>query len=300
MMSNHSFNVGRLALVGFFGALILEIVLTFAVGLREAFTVRQVPAHLVALLVGGLGGWLFELFREMTTATDETMEDAKKMQASVEALTAKITYQDQALAMLTMFPQQNEVLTHLIKASMSDNFKNIPYVGVPSYLDFLKKAIEHSSGYQGVQRKPLSWYKDTGAGAYLSDLRKREMRYKTRLLIIDEEDKGQMELDLKDEETLKYYWNHTGPVTTYWMTTSDFSRNFPNMSIPRDQAVYDRRLLISYDEPTRVLSFDLLPDGSDICKLFDSIDQLAEHRVAGLHELPKSVSNVPSDPAPHP
>jgi len=36
MMSNHSFNVGRLALVGFFGALILEIVLTFAVGLRDA------------------------------------------------------------------------------------------------------------------------------------------------------------------------------------------------------------------------------------------------------------------------
>jgi len=35
-MSSHSFNVGRLALVGFFGALILEIVLTFAVGLRDA------------------------------------------------------------------------------------------------------------------------------------------------------------------------------------------------------------------------------------------------------------------------
>jgi hypothetical protein len=280
------FNTTRLALVAFIGALILEIVLTFAVGLREAFTIRQIPAHLAALLVGSLGGWLFELFREMTITTEETMRTAANMQTSVQALTARITYQDEALNMLTSCPRHNDALTSLIKASMSENFRNIPLVGVPAYLNFLKRAIEHSDRYEGIQRKPFSWFKDTDGGSYLSDLKRRHMRYKTRLLIIDQSDEEQMERELNDEEILKYYWNHTGAVTTYWMTVMDFLTIFPGMAIPRDLALYDRQLLISYDERTQMLSFDVLNYESDVFKIFDSIDQLASHGVAALRRVP--------------
>lgn len=64
---------------------------------------------------------------------------------------------------------------------MSGNFRNIPLVGISSYLDFLRKAVEHSDGYEGVQRKPLSWFKETGAGSYLRDLKGRKMSNKRSL-----------------------------------------------------------------------------------------------------------------------
>jgi type III secretory pathway component EscR len=123
------FKLGRLALVALVGALFLEIVLTFAVGLREAFTVRQIPAHLTALLVGAVAGWIFELIREVTATTTEALRVAKQMQTGFEAFTDRITYQDRALAMLMACPRHNDALSKLIKASISDNYKKIPLIG---------------------------------------------------------------------------------------------------------------------------------------------------------------------------
>jgi hypothetical protein len=285
-MSDRELNVGRLALVAVLGALILETVLTFATGLRTAFTVRQVPAHLSALLVGALAGWLFELFREMTRTTTETLRVAVKMQERFEALTAKITYQDEALNMLLTCPRHNDALSQLIRASIGDNFRNIPLVGAPSYLAFLRRAVVHSDGYEGIQRRSLRWYKDTGSGAYLSDLRRRNMKYKTRLFIIDEAEFDQWTCDLDEDEYLKYYWINTGDVATYWMTSGDFLANFPGWTAPpKDLALYDRQLLISYDEQARMLSFDVLDKDSDIARLFQLIEQLAMQGIPALHRL---------------
>jgi predicted benzoate:H+ symporter BenE len=101
VMDESKYNVVPLLAAAVVGALILEVILVFATGLNEAFTVRQIPVHLVALLIGSLAGWLFELFREMTSATVDTIQMASNMQTSVRAFTARITYQDQALDMLT-------------------------------------------------------------------------------------------------------------------------------------------------------------------------------------------------------
>lgn len=285
-MTENKFNAFRLVYVSFIGALILEIVLAFATGLREAFTVRQIPAHLAALLVGSLGGWLFELFREMTSATAETMQLAANMQTSVQALTARITYQDEALQMLISCPRHNDALTSLIRASMSENFRNIPLVATSSYLEFLRKAVEHSDGFEGVQRKPLSWFKETGAGSYLGDLKRRDMSYKKRVFIIDKADEEQMRLDLEDEEIVNYYWSNTGEVSTYWITSSDFVTNFPGTDIPRDLALFDRQLMIAYDENTKVLSFDILNSDASLARLFDAVDQLVSHSAPFLREIP--------------
>jgi len=284
-MDDQNLNWARLALVAFVGALILEVVLTFATGLKAAFTVRQIPAHLAALLVGSLAGWLFELFREMTKVTHEALRVAAHLEVSIRALTTKITYQDEALGMLTSCPRHNEALTSLIQASMGENFRNIPLVGVSSYLEFLRKAIEHSDGYEGIQRKPLSWYKLTGAGSYLGDLKRRDMEYKKRLLIIDKDDEDQMKADLADHGVLEYYWSNTGAVTTYWMTSRDFVANFPGMKIPEDLALYDKRLLIAYDEGTKILTFDVIDKESSVRRLFDAVDQLEPYEVGFLHEL---------------
>ena len=285
-MPDREFKIARLALVAFIGALILEIALTFALGLREAFTVRQIPAHLAAVLVGALAGWIFELIREITATTAETLQVAQQMQTSFEAFTARITYQDKALDMLMACPRHNDALSRLIKASISDNYKKIPLVGAPEYLDFLRRAVVHSDGYEGIQRKPLSWFMKSSGGEYLSDLSKRNMRYKTRLIIIDEKDKEQWLIDLKDEKCLNYFWKQTETVTTYWIYAEDFLEQLPWLrSVPEDLALYDSQLLISYDESTQVLSFDVVSPDAEIIRIFQSIDQLVRHNIPVLQLL---------------
>jgi hypothetical protein len=284
--TDKKFRIVRLALIAFAGALILEVILTFATGLRTAFTVHEIPADLSALLVGALAGLLYELFREITSTTAETLQVANKMQASFETLTAKIKYQDEALGMLLKCPQHNYALSQLVKASISDNFRNIPKVGVPAYFNFLRSAIAHSDRYEGVHRKPLSWFRDTDGGVYLSELKRRNMHNKTRLIIIDKADFAQWEADLKDENCLEYYWSHTGRVATYWITDEDFLANFPSWrSAPEDLALYDRQLIISYDQRAQILSFDVLDLASRTVQLFQSIEQLSKQRLPVLREL---------------
>lgn len=293
-MPDKKLKIVRLALIAFAGAFILEVILIFATGLRDAFTVHQIPADLSALLVGGLAGLLFELFREITDTTAETLRVATEMQESFETLTAKIKYQDEALGMLLKCPQHNVALSQLVKASISENFRNIPLVGVPSYFNFLRSAITHAEGYEGIQRKPLSWFRDTNGGAYLSELKRRNMRNKTRLIIIDKENSAQWQADLQDEDCLKYYWSNTGRVATYWITAEEFLAYFPSWkSAPRDLALYDRQLIISYDEQTRILSFDVLDATSSIVQLFQSIEQLSTQGLPILHELvmPESLTD---------
>jgi hypothetical protein len=314
-MDEHKLNWPMLALVAFAGALILEVILTFAAGLKDTFTASQIPAHLAALLVGSLAGFLFELLRQMTGATNQATRKAADLQESIDALTAdiacqdgalgrtrrraadleviiqaltaKISYQDEALGMLRSCPRHNEALTSLIKASMSaDKAKIIPFVDVPRYLDFLKKAIDRSDSYEGIQRKPFSWYKQTGAGAYLSDLKNRDMKYKKRLLIIDESDEMQMQADLADASILEYYWSHTGAVATYWITSTDFKAKFPPMEIPEDLALYDKQLLIAFSEQTRILTFDVIDLEHRVRQVFDAVDGLISRGFEFLHQLP--------------
>jgi hypothetical protein len=109
------------------------------------------------------------------------------------------------------------------------------------------------------------------------------MSYKTRLIIIDKTYFPQWQADLQDKDCLEYYWNSTGQVTTYWMTAEDFLQSFPKWeTVPRDLALYDRQLIISYDEHTRILSFDVLDGTSMIVQLFQSIEQQG---LPALHEL---------------
>lgn len=281
------FRIARLALISFSGALILEIVLTFALGLREAFTVRQIPAHLAALLVGGLAGWLFELLRESTKATAEILAAAQGMQTNFETVANKIQYQERALDMLTACPRHNAAISQLLKSSISENFRRIPSVGVPEYLAFLRLAIVHSDGYEGIQRNTLSWFRDSKRGSYLNNLRQRNMRYKTRLFIIDDEQREEWKADLNDQESLSYYWRNTGNVDTYWIFAQNFSDNFPawGEEVPEDLALYDHQLLISYDEKRQLLSFNVVGTESEYPTLFQTIQQMARDGIPALHRL---------------
>jgi hypothetical protein len=278
----------RLAGSAIVGTLTLEAILLFSAGATNAFTARQVPSHVLAVIVGTLGGWIFELFRQLLTATSNSLNELGRLNASLGALTERIDYQETALGMLTSCPRHNDALSKLIRSSMSDNFRNIPYVGPAAYLGYLRSAIEHSDGYEGIQRNTLRWYKEErGATAYLMELKSKRMKFKTRLFVIDDDQAEQMESDLADEELLAYYWEHTGDVASYWITVSDYRRNYPSLIIPRDFALYDKTLLITYDEGKQILGFDVLDPGhSPQGQIFRTLYELTRHEDAAFRRVP--------------
>ena len=297
-MRRDQFSYGRLtrsSLVGALIALVFDFVVTFLTSPQDAFALERVPAYLAFGLVGFAGGWLFELFKIQTEVTAQSGRTLTELSASVQTLTRKITYQDQALAMLVSSPRHTEALTALIKASLMDNFRNIPYVGVPTYLQLLSPAIRHSDGYEGIQRNPFRWYRDRNAGHYLNGLRDKEMSVKIRLVLIDDQDHGAMREDLADPDVMGYYWRHTGDVKTYWMTVSEFRRAFPGKDVPRDLALYDRQLWVAYDEQTQTLAFNVLLEDAAECRLFDDLHEMI---AGGSPELKRVDRAVRSPDAP--
>jgi len=284
----------KAAVLGAVIGLLFDLVVTLATAPTRAFSVAQVPSSLAFLLVGFGAGWLFELFKAQTEVTDQSLQTLGEMQQTVERLTRKITYQDRALSMLIDAPRHNEALSALIKASINDNFRSIPDIGVAAYLRVLSLAINHAERYEGIQRNPFRWYKDTHAGYYLDALREKPMTAKTRLVLIDDDDLEAMKQDLADPAVMEYYWQHTGNVETYWMTVSDFRLTFPGRDVPRDLALYDRQLLIAYDESKLILKFDVVRRDADVGRLFDDMFEIISRHSPALKPVAPSGS-LPSD-----
>jgi hypothetical protein len=178
---------------------------------------------------------------------------------------------------------------------MSDNFQNVPYVGEGAYLGFLAKAVAHSDGFQGIQRKPLGWFHSNSADSYLKTLRDHRMKYKVRIFVIDDADVPQMEDDLKDPETLKYYWENGGDVESYWVSTKLFKEYCPKLRVPDDFGLYDAPprgtgqygLLIAYDPSHQVLIFNLLDEKSDECRIFAAQQELSRSGINAFQPIPK-------------
>jgi len=280
----------KAALVGALLGLVFDLAVTFLTGPTRGFSVSQIPSSLAFLIVGFAGGWLFELFKAQSEVTDASVRTLADVQDNVARLTRRMTYQDRALTMLLDVPRHNEVLTELIKASMNDNFRNIPDVGVAAYLRVLGLAVSHSERYEGIQRNPFRWYRDTDAGHYLDCLRDKPMSIKTRLVLVDDDDVEALEKDLASPEVMEYYWRHTGNVATYWMSVSDFRNAFPGRDVPRDSALYDRQLLIAYDESRQLLKFDVLEDGNDMGRLFDDLQYINSRHAPALRQVQPPVT----------
>jgi hypothetical protein len=153
-----------------------------------------------------------------------------------------------------------------------------------TYLSYLIKAIKHSAQYEGVQRKPVSWFKDEQEFRknYLNSLRDQRMRFKTRIFIIDDEDLEQMKHELSDSELMNYYWSHTGEdAKTFWIPSSSFKRNFPELKLPGDFALYDGQLFIKYDEDRQTVSFDVLESINEEAQIFKKLQQQVDLNIPG-------------------
>jgi hypothetical protein len=274
-------NGWRLLFVAFAGALLIEVVQILSEGAENTFSVERIPHHLAALAVGALLGWMFELLRELSGTTITSLED-------IRGLTSKITYQDEALEMVMGSKLHKDLLTDLVEKSMHQNFRNVPYVNEAEYLTFLTRAVEHSNRFQGIQRRALSWFQENSAKRYSCTLRDRRMQGKTRLFVLDDSEAAQMRRDVEDAGVLSAYWEMSGDIESYWLTFDEYKRNFPNVRVPDDFALFDDTLLIAYDPDHQVLTFDLLNDTAHERLIFERLAGLSEQGVPALHKIPRN------------
>lgn len=277
----------RLVLSACVGAVVLDFIVNAAVGFTNPFTGKELPAHLAALLVGSLGGWLFELFRELRATTSGAAETIRSLTTSVEALTKRTMHQEHVLGMLLDCPRHNEALAALIDASMRHDSRSIPGVDLPAYVEFLRRAVRRSDGYGGIHRATLRWYGNGHVRPYLDELCRKDMAYKRLFIILDESLVQDMEEDLQDGELLDHYWSHAGDVDTHWMTTSHFKELFPGVEPPPSSALYDDQLCITYDQDAQVLSFDVLGGDDELRRLLDDLEDTIGRGAGWLREVPK-------------
>lgn len=222
---------------------------------------------ITSIIVGAILGWVFDLARGLQSILNDAL-------LRLETLSRALEYQQNALETLIKDRKHIKVLSTMIKESVQDKFLHIPYVDRNTYHMYLGMAIEQSDRFEGVQNKPLRWYYDKNEGGYLRKIRIRNIPVKRRIFIILDEDKQDMERDLKDYEVMKYYWSNTGTdLDSYWITRADFVRNFPNLeTVVGDFGLYDNQLLIKYDVQHLVVTFELIDEGAKEQRLFAVLD----------------------------
>lgn len=218
--------------------------------------------------VGGVLGWMYELARDLYELAAELKKEATTLielsHNRLNDVCRYLDYQEKPLKMLLRANSHAGTMGKLLTASLNDQFRHIAYVYENQYLTYLNSAIGESDCFEGVNRQPIRWFKNTASGsAYLQRLRDKRMSKKLRIFIIDEEDESAMHEDLENQELMSFYWSNTGvDVETYWVSKALLNRTYvPNIDIPDDFALYDESFLIRYDPVYRTLTFDVLETG---------------------------------------
>jgi hypothetical protein len=69
---------------------------------------------------------------------------------------------------------------------------------------------------------------------------------------------------------------------------------FPGRDVPRDLALYDRQLLIAYDESKLILKFDVVRREADVCQLFDDLMEMISRGTPALKRVESAGSRSAS------
>jgi hypothetical protein len=245
---------------------------------------------LIGAFIGGVVGVAYEVSRELRGTLRKLEQVSTLANARVSLLTALPIAE-----MLEERPSHLEVLCQLIGDSLK-NVRFIANVDPIRYLTYLAKAIELSTEYEGIQRFPIRWFKAANGAVYLNKLRGQQMKRKVRLFLIEDQDKEAMQEDLLDDGTLSFYWQNTGEVASYWILVSELKS--AGLPLVDDCALYDRRLLIQYDEVRRVLGFEFGRDGNieKTSKLFSRLREQIEQKLsAPFHEVPRARASRSSE-----
>jgi len=250
---------------------------------NNGFNVRRsIAVALLGGMVGGTLGVIAELARNLRQSLQKLAEVSHTANVRVSLLTHL------PLAELgTEHRNHFDVLCQLIGDALK-GVRVMANVDPGQYLTYLRLALGVSDEWEGVQRFPIRWFKVGDAARYLENLRDKSMKRKVRLFLIEDKDEAQMREDIADKETLSFYWEHTGAVPSYWITLSELRKE--GLPVVEDCALYDRRLLIQYDEARRVLSFEVGEGGTitNTSKLFSRLrDQQDCDFNTPFHKIPE-------------
>jgi hypothetical protein len=249
--------------------------------------------YLASAFVGGVVGWIYDLGTRMSEITRESIEKMTELSQILE-------FQQQPLRLLVNARIHAATIGILLKESIGEQYKAIASVDPNKYLAFLKQALNHSSRFNGVMRNRVAWFRDNADGeSYLQDLARRRMREKVRIFIIDDRDVEAMQEDLADRELMEFYWQKTGPVDTYWISESDLRKNYPDLRMPDDFALFDSELLIRYDTLRHNLFFDIVDEQALERRIFAKLQmQLQNKSDRPFIRIAKEPATVRARPGP--
>lgn len=236
---------------------------------------------------------------------------------------------------------KRRIFTDLLIKSI-DKSDIIPRVSWDVYNIYLNKISKECSSLIGIKRVTLSEFlypsipktsqvcleERTVTLEYLDELNSLDMDEKIRFFIVPDESEKNMMLQTSRDykikvnmhdpsignnsneeeiEILKTYWEETGKnVDSYWITESKFKRLFDKPSeveIPEDSAVYDKEILISYDNENNNNSVGLLTfkrlgkddmKANSILKLH-SLTQNCNSRKTALHKITYAKQLIEND-----
>jgi hypothetical protein len=241
--------------------------------------IKSIVTGTLGVIAGVLVGILYEVIQTFQSIVERLESRIEALEHLHEALNAQ-------LAPITTFPAMQmfsdpkafgRVFWSLAKDSLM-KARWIASVTENQYLNYLSLALAASKRYQGIQRKPMRWFRGTtGATDYLGKLREQKMASKVRIFVIDDDDVESMRKDIADPVLLKFYWEQTGPdVVTWWISAHELSRL--NADVVDDCALYDGHLFIQYDGAMQTLFFDLKDGHGDAeidrtGKIFKALDE---------------------------
>jgi hypothetical protein len=76
------------------------------------------------------------------------------------------------------------------------------------------------------------------------------------------------------------------------MSVSDFRFTFPGRDVPRDLALYDRQLLVAYDESRLILRVDVVRRDAGVCRLFDDVTEIISRHTPSLKRVEPPVGRA--------
>ena len=221
--------------------------------------------YLASAFVGCLVGWIYDLGTRMNETTSESIQQ-------LTHLTKILDFQHPPLQLLANARTHAPTVGVLLRVSIGLQYRTIASVDPNQYLSFLRQALKNSDRFNGVMRQTVSWFRENDDGAsYLQDLSSRRMSEKIRVFVIDAANVLKMQDEMADDGLMEFYWRHTGPVHTYWITEKDLRDNYSELGMPDDCALFDQELVIKYDGRRQTIFFDIVDERSTERQLFDRL-----------------------------
>ncbi len=218
-------------------------------------------AALVHLVIAITLGFTFESAYQLRRQSKRLLLRERNIARKLERTILPLQIIKRQGRYLKAAPEHTRLLHKLLDKSIHKQHNIISRVRPNEYLEFLRGAIENSSTYFTIQRKPPTWFENNANGKkLLQTLDKSNIESYIRVFVIDESEVQGLETELQDESKMSKYWQWAGDkAQCYWVNLKDLRDEIhldPEEGFP-DVAMCDDMLVLSYVESAEMFEFDV-------------------------------------------